>query len=239
MRVAVVTPYYQESATQLDRCHSSIVNQTHNDCRHFMVADGSPNDYCRRGSVEHIVLAHSHSDAGATPRAIGAMSAFSQGYDAVAFLDADNWYQSIHIEYMLRTLNQAQADAVVATRSIYDRSGELLYIDRVESNGVNMVDTNCMFLTRRAIPYLTAWITDPAHALISDRIFWHVCLTNGLKVIRCDNPTVGYVTKWAWHYEYVGRAVPGDTVWLERDSNGNYIHVTQDSREKKNESSNL
>lgn len=232
MRLAVITPYYQETDDQLARCHDSVIRQQNVDVRHFMIADGWPKTYCQRADIEHLILPTCHRDAGATPRSIAAISAFSQGYDAIAFLDADCWYEPVHLELMTRTLNHAAADAVVATRSIYDSNNDLLYVDRVESNGVNMVDTNCMFLTRRALPFLAAWITEKKHALISDRIFWQACLTGGLRMIRCDNPTVGYVTKWAWHYQYANKPIPPNTVWLDQDSDGNYIHITNANRER-------
>jgi hypothetical protein len=98
MRVAVVTPYYNETDQQLERCIESVVDQSYRDVTHVMVADGLPREWQPTGrQFEHIMLPHSHADAGATPRSIGALSAFSREFDAVAFLYSDNWYEPNHI----------------------------------------------------------------------------------------------------------------------------------------------
>lgn len=232
MRVAVVTPYYKETDQQLDVCMQSVSNQTYPTVSHIMVADGHHRPLRRTGStLEHIVLPNSHGDAGATPRAIGALSAFSRGFDAVAFLDADNWYEPNHIELMVNTMAERSCDAVIATRTMYSVDGNKLYVDLIESNGENMVDTNCMFLSKKVSKLLSFWITDDGYKLVSDRVFWNACAANGVTTARCDTPTVSYVTRWAWHYQYAGVNIPDDAVWLEQDTQGNFKqHKHKDRR---------
>lgn len=230
MRVAVVTPYYNETGEQLTRCMESVAKQTHANVTHIMVSDGSPTRWRWRGKYDHIVLPYSHSDAGATPRAIGALSAFSKGFDAVSFLDADNWYEPNHVEAMVSTMLAGKVDAVVATRTIHGLDGEALYVDRIESNGENMVDTNCMFLSSRTCYFMSFWITEPSHRLVSDRVFWQACVSNGISVARCEIPTVAYVSKWAWHYHHAGVPIPDDAVWLETDASGNYKQIKNKDR---------
>jgi glycosyltransferase involved in cell wall biosynthesis len=222
MKIAVVTPYYQETTEQLTRCLSSVAAQTHKNITHILVADGYPKRFENFQRLEQIQLPYSHSDAGATPRALGALSAFSRGYDAVAFLDADNWYQPDHIETMVSAMQSTNADAVIATRTIHALNGNELYVDRVESNGENMVDTNCMFLSKTMSHYMGFWITAPQHKMVSDRVFWQACVSNGIKAVRCDKPTVAYASKWAWHYQYAGVQIPDDAVWIEQDREGNF-----------------
>ena len=229
MRIAVVTPYYNETDQQLARCMDSVANQTH-DVTHIMVSDGSRQNWRWRGRYDHIVLPCSHNDAGATPRAIGALSAFSRGFDAVAFLDADNWYEPNHIEEMVAAMQKTNVDAIIATRTIYGLDGKALYVDRIESNGENMVDTNCMFLSNRTCYFMSFWITQPSHRLVSDRVFWQSCLSNGITVVRCETPTVAYVSKWAWHYQHAGTAIPDDAVWLHTDEQGNYKQIKNKDR---------
>jgi glycosyltransferase involved in cell wall biosynthesis len=234
MRVAVVTPYYNETDQQLERCIESVVDQSYRDVTHVMVADGLPREWQPTGrQFEHIMLPHSHADAGATPRSIGALSAFSREFDAVAFLDADNWYEPNHIELMVNKLSETNVDAVAATRTIYGTDGSCLYVDRIESNVSNMVDTNCMFLSRRTMYFLPFWITPPSHRLVSDRFFWESATINGMKIARCDTPTVSYVTKWAWHYQYAGVFIPDDSVWMEQDAQGNYRQIKNKDWSKK------
>lgn len=231
MRVAVVTPYYTETDQQLERCIESVANQSYHDVTHIMVADGMAHPWRQTGKrFEHITLPHSHCDAGATPRAIGALSAFSREYEAVAFLDADNWYELNHIEVMVDRMKMEKVDAVAATRTLYAIDGSKLYVDRIESNVDNMVDTNCMFLSRRTAYFMPFWITPPSHRLVSDRVFWESAVQNGMKVARCDVPTVSYVTKWAWHYHHAGVPIPDDSVWMERDAHGNYKQIKNKDR---------
>lgn len=229
MRVAVVTPYYNETDQQLERCMDSVAKQTHRGITHIMVADGLPKTWSK-DHLEHVILAHSHDDAGATPRAIGALSAFSRGFDAVSFLDADNWYEPTHVELMVDLMRKSNVDAVAATRTIYALDGSPLYVDRIESNVDNMVDTNCMFLSRSTIYLMPFWITPPSHRMVSDRFFWESAIANGIKVARCDVPTVSYVTKWAWHYHHAGVPIPDDSVWMDRDTQGNYKKIKNKDR---------
>lgn len=230
MKIAVVTPYYQETTEQLVRCLSSVAAQTYKNLTHILVADGYPRRFENFQNLEQIQLPYSHGDAGATPRALGALSAFSRGYDAVAFLDADNWYYPEHIESMVAVMQASNADAVVATRSIYSLDGTELYVDRVESTGTHMTDTNCMFLSKTVSHYMGFWVTTPQYKMVSDRVFWQTCMSNGMKAVRSDRPTVAYVSKWAWHYQYAGVQIPDDAVWIEQDREGNFKTIKHQDR---------
>src|SRR5262249_44896329 len=96
MRVAVVTPYFCETDEVLNQCLESVAAQTH-PCTHFLVADGFPNETIARRVSEHFVLPYPHADNGNLARCVGALSAASRGFEAVAFLDADNWYRRDHV----------------------------------------------------------------------------------------------------------------------------------------------
>jgi hypothetical protein len=188
-----------------------------------MVADGDPHPMVAKWKdIEHITLSQCHHDAGATPRAIGAISAFSRGFDAVAFLDADNHYNADHIETMVNLL--AHNDVVTATRNICNSTGELLYIDTVESNGNQFCDTNCMFLTKNLLHLMTSWITGPNRFLWSDRYFWNAVLEGNFSRVHSVKPTVNYYTRWAWHYQYAGQDPPLDSVWIAKTTDGSLIH---------------
>ena len=225
MRIAIITPYHNEDTSVLIRCHESVVAQTC-DTIHIMVSDGTPHPMVDTWSnTEHMLLGNCHNDAGATPRAIGALSAFSRGYDAVAFLDADNTYSKNHLEIVSNIMLNNQSDVVAATRNICTSTGDFLYIDRIESTGVDFCDTNCMFIFRSCINNLISWITDANMRLWSDRQFWNSLLQSNLKVTQSLIPTVNYNSRWAWHYQHAGVAVPADSVWIDQDNLGNLIHT--------------
>ena len=225
MKVAMVTPYHTESAAVLTRCNDSVLAQTYTNVRHFMVGDGIMNPLVSTFDADSYSLPHAHADAGATPRAMAALSAFSQGYDAVGFIDADNYLKPNHVETMVAVLQKSGADGIVATRVIHSQDDREMYIDRVESNGENMIDTNSWFLTRNAMHLMSHWITTPGQQLWSDRHFAKAVLDGGMRLVRCDEPTVVYVTRWAWHYQYAGWAVPDDAVWIHTAADGTLSHV--------------
>jgi glycosyltransferase involved in cell wall biosynthesis len=230
MKVAMITPYHRESVEVLKKCHASVAAQSHHNVTHIMVADGEPHPWCRTVPVEHMILPCSHRDAGATPRALAAISAFSRGYDAVGFIDADNWIDPDHVASMLETLNHTGGDGVIATRRIHAMDGSELYVDNIESNGVNMVDTNCMFLGRKSLHLMTYWVTVPEMRLWSDRAFWDVVKKANLTITRCTKPTVAYVSRWAWHYQHAGVPIPPSAVWIDQDEQGNLIHTRHEDK---------
>lgn len=224
MKVAVVTPYHQEDASILLRCHHSVKIQTYTSVTHIFVADGNPSDLIESlENVEHMIMPFGHDDAGATPRALGAISAFSRGYDAVAFLDADNTFSPDHISRMVSLMDEKTA-VVSSTRNICTEDGEIMYVDLIESNGVDFCDTNCLFIGKRILHLLTYWITDKSIRLWSDRQFWSVVKQSGATIKRSDIPTVNYHSRWAWHYQQAGRTPPAHSVWISTDQSGSLAH---------------
>ncbi|MEJ1938213.1 hypothetical protein WDZ92_49095, partial [Nostoc sp. NIES-2111] len=117
-RVAVVTPYYKEPDDEMRRMLASVAAQT-KACHHIVVSDGFPNPLARVPGVTHIELGAAHADNGNTPRYVGALVALAQGYDAVAFLDADNWFEPKHIERLVEVQGKAGLGAVFSSRNVY------------------------------------------------------------------------------------------------------------------------
>jgi len=85
VNVAIVTPYYRPDIEWLRHGHQSVQGQQHG-CRHFFVADGEPIDLVDEFDAEHIRFSGPNRDHGNTARAIGAIAAARQGFDAVCFL---------------------------------------------------------------------------------------------------------------------------------------------------------
>ena len=228
MKIAVITPYYQESDEILIRCYESVNSQQVNNTdqiTHIFVADGFNNPLIDNfKNTEHIIFKKSHNDAGATPRAIAAISAFSREYDYAAFLDVDNTYQTYHIKTMIKLMQISNAAIISATRNICKLNGEIMYVDDIESIGDQFCDTNCMFFNRTALSLLTYWITEPKYRLWSDRQFWNAVVSSGISRTHCNIPTVNYHSKWAWHYQHANQIPPIDSVWIASSSDGSLIH---------------
>ena len=119
---------------------------------------------------------------------------------------------------------ESKAEIVAATRNVCDTTGKLLYVDRIESTGQDFCDTNCMFIGKAAMHILTYWVTETASALWSDRLFWQAIKQHDIKIAHCLAPTVNYHSRWAWHYQHAGIAIPDDSVWIATDKLGRLVH---------------
>lgn len=212
-RVAVVTPYFKPNPNWLAQCHDSVNRQTHV-CTHIMVSDGAGPPPLKSFSGQLIELSHNHADFGDTPRAIGAASAVAQEFDAIAFLDADNWYLPDHIETLVALQRSTGAAVCTSSRVLHDLEGVLLGACP-ESNGQDFADTNCLFFARTGFRLVSAWVLIP-EALhdIDDRWMWGQIRLNDLRTAHSDKPTVAYRSTWPYHYQLYSRLPPaGIKTW--------------------------
>lgn len=208
MRVAVITPYHRESLEMLQHCHDTVRTQTY-PCTHFFVADGNPHPEISNWSAHHLVLPQGHQDMGDTPRCLGSLSAMNLGFDAIAYLDADNWYYPNHVEAMVQLHRATGSLVCTATRSIHRSDGSLMYIDEQESDGNKHVDTSCFFLTRGSFGVLPVWAMKPKElALIDDTIFWQAIRGRGYATAHHPRPTVAYRTTFQVHYRNIAETPP-------------------------------
>lgn len=157
MRVAVITPYYKEPNELLEQCRASVLDQTVA-CDHVFVADGFPNAVVGRWRAKHFILPNAHGDAGNMARVIGSLSAFAQGYDAVAFLDADNWYRSDHIQRLLELHRRTGAAVCTSRRSMHRADGSYMFDDSKATAMRTWIRT-AYFLRDRACRSLRAGLT--------------------------------------------------------------------------------
>jgi hypothetical protein len=209
LRVAVITPYHAETEEQLRCCLRSVASQTY-PCTHFVIGDGPRSPLpAVSDALVHIVLPKRHADYGDTPRAIGSISAMAQGFDAITYLDADNWYDHDHVERLVELWSATQADVCVASRSLHRLDGSLLSAGGDPQDGAQLVDTSCLFVTPAAYSLLPIWALLPArlHA-IGDRVLWAAVRSKGLRVARLTTPTVRYRTAFRVHYEERGEPPP-------------------------------
>lgn len=211
MKIAVVTPYHKETEAELRQCHESVLNQTVA-CTHFMVADGFPRDVIDGWDVRHIRLPVAHGDGGNCARAVGSMAAVAEEFDAIAFLDADNWYAPDHLETLLALQEETGAEVCFARRNMHRVDGSYMFEDESRV-GVNLVDTSCYLVTRPAFPTLSVWGLMPKDLWgICDRIFLKAIKARGYRTAVAAKPTLAYRTQWAVHYEKMGEPPPEGAV---------------------------
>ena len=207
MRVAVITPYYNAREDWLAQCHESVRAQTH-PSTHILVADGTPESYVDGWEAQHIVLKKNHADYGDTPRAVGTVSAIGQGFDAIAYLDADNWYAPEHIESLVKLHDKTGAAVCTSSRNFHRLDGSLMGLCPF-SDGETFVDTSCLFLTRKAFRVAWRWALIPhdLHA-IDDRVMWHFVLSAKLTRAHTGRPTMAYRTAFKADYRAFGEHPP-------------------------------
>ena len=208
MRVAVVTPYYQEPREWIERCLASVRAQTHA-CDHIVVADGHAQAWLDEAGVRHIRLDRSHRDFGNTPRAIGALLAVSEGYDAIAFLDADNWYGPDHVQRCAALAQESGADYVSARRFWARADASVMNVQVAEDADGSHVDTNCFFLTFGAFHTIPRMVLMPKPMTMwGDRFYLKSLREEGLREARTDVPTVYYLCTWSGVYRAIGETPP-------------------------------
>ncbi len=210
MRVAVVTPYYKEPLEVLKRCHDSVRAQIHHKAEHILVADGHPRPELDAWDAQHISIPAS-DDCGDTPRLVGAVIASTSGVDAIAFLDADNWFEPDHLATLVTMHELTGHPIVTATRFLRRLDGGPLGVC-TESDGQAFTDTNCYLLMRPAFHLLGAWgFKERGAAALGDRVFWRAVVRSGLARAHSTTPTVNYVTSFAGHYLAHGETPPPES----------------------------
>jgi hypothetical protein len=210
-RYAVVTPYYKEQRRLLERAMSSVCLQTV-PADHLLIADGFPQDWIDAEPVRHFRLDKAHGDYGNTPRGYGAMIAAAEQYDAICFLDADNWLEPDHVEHCLEVAASA-ADGVcdfVIARRTFRRPDETI-MEIADEPIRQHVDTGCFFFLKGTYHLLPVWMLMPRElSILGDRIFWKAVQGNPLFVGVAKRPTVNYHCLWAGMYRSLGEEPPAD-----------------------------
>jgi glycosyltransferase involved in cell wall biosynthesis len=205
MRVAVVTPYFREADDVLRKCLDSVSEQAH-PVTHILVADGFPQDWAVRLVSHHVVLPGSgHGDNGNLARAVGASIAVSEGYDAIALIDADNWFQPDHISSLLTLHEKAGAAICTSARSLHRLDGSLLAAHDRESDGTGFADTSCLLYLRPAFGLLPLWGQMPRQfGPICDRIMWAAVQSRKIKTAHSGLPTMAFRSCYCNHYNDAG-----------------------------------
>ena len=210
MRIAVITPVFRAAEADLAACLGSVERQTLA-CDHFLVCDGDGSVVAAdRPNLQVLRLPRPHQDVGNAARAIGSVSAICQGFDAIAYLDADNWFDEDHLERMCALQARTGAAVCSSGRRLRCGNGSLLGTCP-EVDGERFVDTNCLFLTREAFRFAADWFLMPRdYAHVGDRYVWKRIRESGISRHHEPHPSINYRTRYESHYLYFGRQPPPD-----------------------------
>lgn len=211
-RVLVITAYYKEDRALIERVVVSVAGQTAKAAGvvvdHMLVADGFPQDWIDGAGVRHLRLDRAHGDYGNTPRGVGSLLAISEGYDAICYCDADNWYEPNHVAACLKAAaTVADVDYVIARRTMRRPDESVIPIgdEPIKSH----VDTNCFFFLRGSFHMIHHFAAiPPAMAVIGDRIFYAALQQAKLKAVALASPTVNYLCLWIPIYRAIGETPP-------------------------------
>jgi glycosyltransferase involved in cell wall biosynthesis len=211
MNICVVTPYFQTEETWVRQAHASVQAQTMA-AHHILVCDGSTPATIPAFSGTHIILHRNYKDYGNTPRLIGCYNAITRGADAIAFLDADNWYEPDHLQGLAAFCRNNQLDACSSARMLHRPDGSVLG-KCATVNGRPYIDTSCLLVMKPAFQHLIAWTLFPQDvAAVLDQQVWNHMLNMGVRLGFLDRPTVCYRTRHATHYRNAGETPPADAI---------------------------
>jgi hypothetical protein len=221
MKICVVTPYFQTPLDWVSQAHRSVRAQTI-PAWHILICDGSEPAQIPSFHGTHILLGRNYQDYGNTPRLIGCYNAITQGADAIAFLDADNWFQPDHLEALRDYALANNFDACSSGRSLNRLDGSFLARCTVV-NGHPYIDTSCLLVMRSAFQHLIAWVLSAQEvAAVSDQQVWRHMHKMGARLGFLDRPSVCYRTRHATHYRLVGEQPPPDAIDRSDPHGGRY-----------------
>ena len=212
MKICVVTPYYREDPAWVIQAHMSVKQQLV-PARHILVCDGGNPAQIPNFQGTHILLKRNYSDYGNTPRLIGCYNAVNQDADAIAFLDADNWFYPDHLSALADIATKAGLHAIASARMLHRMDGTPM-IKCPTVDGVNYIDTNCLLILKPAFRHLIAWVLqgqDVAGAE-TDQFLWRMMRNAGTRMAFMDRPTVAYRTRHVVHYEQARESAPPGSI---------------------------
>lgn len=208
MRVAIITPTQGMRRAWLQQCHDSVRAQTH-PCTHIVVSDGGGAHGLQGFEGQFMELSQRHDDCGDTPRSLGALSAFAQRFDAVCWLDDDNWYYPDHVARLVALHQTSGAPVCLAVRDIYHRVDDRLLGAEPAKQPNEFRDANCYFMTRRVEALAGLWSRMPREWHIAgDVYFWGQLFHRGVPTAHLETPTVAYRANSTRAYRQFGVEPP-------------------------------
>jgi glycosyltransferase involved in cell wall biosynthesis len=221
MNICVVTPYFNTPFEWMAQAHASVRAQTVA-ASHILIADGCAQAAIPNFSGTHVVLQRNYGDYGNTPRLIGCYHAIAQNADAIAFLDADNWYYPDHLRALIAHMAAERLEACSSARMLHRLDGSpMLRCPHVD--GVRHIDTNCLLVLRPAFPYLIGWVLQGQEvAAEADQRLWAFLRQRGVRTGFLNHASVAYRTRHLVHYTLAGEAPPAGTVNRTDPHGGRY-----------------
>lgn len=203
MKVAVVTPSI--GSKHLEKCVESVNKQSYTDIVHYIFADGmqyfdaiqkvtDKDEYTKT----KLIALEENVGKGWYGHRVYAACSFLVNADVIVYLDEDNWIDRTHIETLMNTIKESNAQWVYSLRNIYEEDGTYICQDNCESLGkwatffddkVFHIDTSC-FAVRKdiAVQIGHAWYGQWG----ADRQFFHTLKKHFPNFVCTNQHTVNY-----------------------------------------------
>jgi hypothetical protein len=134
------------------------------------------------------------------------MIAFALGFDAVAYLDADNWYADSHIRTQLNVQHEHGSSVICSWRIISLPDGTILERPDPEDIKKSHVDTSCFLVTREASFLAALWAQMPQKlGPICDRIFLGAALEAEPHLTWTHKRTVFFESNYKHHHRMANK----------------------------------
>jgi hypothetical protein len=144
-----------------------------------------------------------------TSRSVGGLLADSEGYDFVAYLDADNWFHPGHLASLLELHAKTGSPVCTSFRTFHRPDCTKLDITEQEEDQLQHVDTSCFMLHRAAFSSLAIWARMPKPlGPLCDRVFLAALRKERWAITSTRRRTVAYRTLHELHYRKAGLEPP-------------------------------
>ena len=190
-KVSIIVPVYKVEP-YLDKCVSSIVNQTYTNLEIILVDDGSPDNcsakcdvWAKKDSRIRVI----HKPNGGLSDARNAGMAVATG-ELMAFVDSDDWIAPDMYEYLYRRLAEDNSD--IAACGV-----QMMWEDKTPSRALTR-EGSCVLNQEEAMQAIIeeSWLKQPV---------WYKLYKTAL-VRDIPFPTGKYHEDVFWSYQAVGRA---------------------------------
>lgn len=162
--VTVITPSI--GSMKLQQALRSVKSQTYKNLNHLIVVDGPQYENAVRfmvnGEASICVLQENTGANGFNGQRIYASFPHLLNSDYIFFLDEDNWYDPMHVQSLVETIERNYLDFAYSLRKIYRHDEQFVAEDNCESlgkwpiffthdNPQYLIDTSCYAFKREFI----------------------------------------------------------------------------------------
>ncbi len=193
----IITPAYLESEKTLERNIVSVQQQSLKQkyCQYIIFDGVNVNKFLKEkySGIKNLFffrVKRNHDDYGDYIRKLGTKIALRKGFNAITFLDADNYLDKNHLKQISTVHKSKKRNIIISKRRFIDTTGK-----EINASSNNFYDTNTMTFFNEHIKIGLLWAKYPKElSLIGDRIISHYINQRYFKEI-------GFVNKITLNYE--------------------------------------